>query len=160
MKKSLIAIIILTASLLGCKKEEEVQPFVCPEVVVSVPATEVTNLRTYLQTNNITATEDARGFFYTVETSGAGPKPTACSLVAVDYIGTLTTGEEFDRGTNAQFYLSGLITGWRLALPLVPAGSTVTLYLPPSLGYGSQANGKIPANSNLIFKINLKQVYQ
>ncbi|MBU3676673.1 MAG: hypothetical protein FGM54_05770, partial [Chitinophagaceae bacterium] len=29
------------------------------------------------------------------------------------------------------------------------------LYLPPSLGYGSSASGSIPANSILIFEIEL-----
>jgi len=79
--------------------------------------------------------------------------------VVVNYVGKLTNGTIFDSGNNVSFSLGGLITGWQEGIPLIAPGGSITLYLPPSLAYGSRATGSIPANSNLIFKIDLKSVY-
>lgn len=142
-------------ALFGCKKDDKK----CAPVTITAPASEVQNLKTYIQANNITAIEDARGFFYTVDATGSGTKPTACSNVSVDYVGKLTNGSIFDSGNNVSFNLSNLVTGWQEGIPLIGMGGSITLYLPPSLAYGTAANGSIPANSNLIFKINLKTIY-
>lgn len=147
----------IVLALGGCKKDDNSKN--CGEVTLTAPAAEVQNLKTYLQTNNITAKEDPRGFFYTLHAAGAGTKPTICSGVSVDYVGKLTNGTVFDSANNASFNLGGLIAGWQEAIPLMATGGSMTLYLPPSLAYGSQPNGSIPANSNLIFQINLKNVY-
>jgi len=160
MKRTVLVLSMVLVALVSCKKDKK-----CPEINVAAPAAEVANLRTYIQTNNITAVEDPRGFFYHIDAAGTGKKPTPCDAVMVNYVGTLIDGKTFDEGTNVSFYLSGLITGWQEAIPLVAAGGTITLYLPPSLAYGSVPqegrNGRtgIPANSKLIFKIDLTQVY-
>ena len=41
---------------------------------------------------------------------------------------------------------------------LMPVGSTYMFYIPSELGYGSQGTGPIPANSTLIFKIELLEI--
>ncbi len=154
MKKLLIVLLFVTATTSCNKKDDK-----CPEVTTAAPASEVATLRTYIQTNNIVAVEDPRGFFYTIDAPGSGSKPTACSGVTVNYVGKLTNGTTFDNGNNISFSLGGLITGWQEGIPLIAPGGSITLYLPPSLAYGSRASGSIPANSNLIFKIDLKAVY-
>jgi FKBP-type peptidyl-prolyl cis-trans isomerase FkpA len=73
----------------------------------------------------------------------------------VKYTGRLTNGSVFDSSTGATFALANLITGWQQGIPYIGKGGKITLYLPPSLGYGSQASGSIPANSILIFEIEL-----
>ena len=91
-------------------------------------------------------------------------------MLQLTYTGTLITGTTdgavFDGGTGtpASFTLNDLIAGWQLIMPLVKAGGTVTLYIPPSLGYGAapRTNSSgvvvIPANSYLKFVINLSNV--
>ena len=155
MKKVLI-VISLFAAITSCNKKDDTK---CPEVTTTAPASEIATLKTYLQANNITAVEDPRGFFYTIDAPGSGTKPTACSGVTVNYVGKLTNSTTFDSGNNVSFSLGGLITGWQEGIPLIAPGGSITLYLPPSLAYGSRASGSIPANSNLIFKIDLKSVY-
>jgi FKBP-type peptidyl-prolyl cis-trans isomerase len=48
--------------------------------------------------------------------------------------------------------------GWQYGLPLIKPGGKILLYLPPSLGYGSSPVGTIPANSVLIFEVQLVSV--
>ena len=50
------------------------------------------------------------------------------------------------------------ITGFEFALSMMHAGEKATVIFPSRLGYGSQASGGIPANSPLIFELELVQV--
>lgn len=151
MKK--ITILFSVLIFASCSKNEN-----CEEVKTVAPVSEVSNLRDYLNTNGITTTEDSRGFFYIINSPGTGEKPTICSSVTVNYVGKLLDGTTFDSGNNSSFSLSGLITGWQEGIPLISPGGKITLYLPPTLAYGSSGVGSIPANSNLIFEIDLLKV--
>lgn len=124
-------------------------------VTTKAPDTEIAALKQYIDTQKITATFDPRGFYYNIQSPGSGDKPTVCSTVTVNYAGKLTTGQTFDSGSGVRFGLSQLIVGWQEGIPLVAAGGSVTLYLPPSLAYGSQEQQGIPANSILVFQIDL-----
>lgn len=73
----------------------------------------------------------------------------------VNYLGRLTNGDVFDQGNGVEFALSKLVIGWQEGIPLIGAGGKIKLYLPPSLAYGSQAVSGIPANSILVFDIDL-----
>ncbi len=99
---------------------------------------------------------------YVVE-EGKGPKPKPGSNVMINYRGTLTNGDEFDSSFGkdgyVDFSLNGLIEGWKIALPLVPTGSKVKLIVPPDKGYGAADRPGIPANSVLIFDIELVSSY-
>jgi FKBP-type peptidyl-prolyl cis-trans isomerase FkpA len=127
-------------------------------VVTNVPQSEVTALKQYIDSKGIKATADERGFYYTIQKPGSGAKPTICSNVTVNYKGTLTNGESFDSGNDVSFGLNQLVLGWQVGIPLVAPGGSVTLYLPPSLAYGSQEQSGIPANSMLVFEIDLVKV--
>ncbi|MCW3082568.1 FKBP-type peptidyl-prolyl cis-trans isomerase [Segetibacter sp.] len=152
MKKIWSLLVVVVITIVGCSKKEEA----CPSVNVSAPATEVATLKAYLDANNISATADPRGFFYTITTPGSAARPTVCQTVQVAYVGKFTNGQTFDSSPSAVFSLSDLITGWQEGIPLIGTGGSITLYLPPSLAYGSGARDGIPANSNLIFTIDLK----
>jgi len=152
--KNLFWALLLPVFVVSCKKDDN-----CPEVNIKAPEAEIVALRAYITANSIIATEDPRGFFYTINSDGSGSNPTACSGVSVNYVGKLTNGTTFDSGNNVSFNLSQLIIGWQEGIPLIKAGGAITLYLPPSLAYGSNAVGSIPANSNLIFTITLNAVY-
>lgn len=109
-------------------------------------------------------TTTSSGLQYEVIKMGTGPKPTAESQVKVHYTGTLIDGTKFDssvdRGQPAQFPVGGVMRGWVEALQLMPVGSKWKLYIPSDLGYGSQSapGGKIPANSTLIFDVELLEI--
>jgi len=109
---------------------------------------------------NVIKTES--GLQYEVVTLGDGPMPTEASTVSVHYEGTLLDGtifdSSYDSGEPVSFPLNGVIPGWTEGLQLMPVGSTYKFYIPSNLAYGSRATGPIPANSTLIFKVELLEV--
>ena len=99
------------------------------------------------------------GLQYEVLTAAEGPKPVAADTVTTHYHGTLIDGTVFDssyeRGEPASFPLNGVISGWTEGLQLMAVGSKYRLFVPPELAYGGQDRGPIPANSTLIFDVEL-----
>lgn len=104
------------------------------------------------------------GLQYEVIKMGSGAKPTAEQQVKVHYHGTLIDGTVFDssvdRGEPIVYQVNGFVKGWQEALQMMPIGSKWKLFIPSDLGYGSQSapGGKIPANSTLIFDLELLDV--
>jgi len=102
------------------------------------------------------------GLQYEVLTAAEGPKPVASDTVTTHYRGTLIDGTQFDssydRGQPATFPLNGVIAGWTEALQLMSPGAKWRLYIPPELAYGERAQGPIPANSTLIFDVELIEI--
>jgi hypothetical protein len=101
---------------------------------------------------------------------GKGPAATPTSTVSVQYTGVLyANGKEFDSswskgGKPVQFPLTGVVPGFTQGIggagkvaPMHVGGRRVMI-LPASLGYGAQANGPIPANSTLVFVVDLVSI--
>ncbi|QIM62002.1 peptidylprolyl isomerase [Pasteurellaceae bacterium Orientalotternb1] len=101
----------------------------------------------------------ASGLLYKIEKAGEGDSPKAEDTVKVHYKGTLTDGTVFDssydRKEPIEFQLNQLIPGWIEAIPMLKKGGKMEIVLPPQLGYGDRPAGKIPANSTLVFEIEL-----
>jgi FKBP-type peptidyl-prolyl cis-trans isomerase len=112
----------------------------------------------YLAANNITAEADTSGLRYSIATKGSDFKPQLVDSIQVNYSLFLLKGDSiFTNGQNT-FLLNKLIRAWRIALPLVGEGAKLRLFVPSGLAYGNYRTGPIPANSNLIFDIELKKV--
>ena len=60
-----------------------------------------------------------------------------------------------ERSEPITFATNGVIKGWQEALMLMPVGSKWEIVIPSELGYGDRLGGKIPANSTLIFEVEL-----
>jgi FKBP-type peptidyl-prolyl cis-trans isomerase FkpA len=160
MKTVFFLLAIISLSLSSCLKKEE-NPCNSSFAAPQAPASEITSVQAYLTAAGITnATQHSSGLFYIVIDGGTGTAtPGQCNLVAVRYSGKLTNGTVFDQATTPQtFPLYNLIPGWRIGIPLIKAGGTIRLFIPPSLGYGSSQVGTIPPNSILIFDIDLVNV--
>ena len=100
------------------------------------------------------------GIYYKVLETGEGKvSPTVRSIVSVHYRGTLIDGKDFEnsykRNCPEAFRLCDVIDGWQIALQQMHVGDKWMIYIPSEMGYGSKASGPIPANSTLIFEVEL-----
>ena len=141
---------LLIVLLLGACNREANNNFKNPDAVGNTPAAVV-------QTT-------ASGLQYVVKKEGNGKQPTLNDVVSVKYTGRLIDGTVFDStdknnaGNPVTFPLSSVVQGWQEGLQLMKEGAEYTLILPAALGYGEQTVGSIPANSALIFDVELVKV--
>lgn len=97
------------------------------------------------------------------EVAGTGAEAKAGDTVSVNYVGTLLDGKKFDssydRNQPFSFVLGAgqVIQGWDEGVAGMKIGGKRKLVIPPALAYGSQevGDGLIPANSTLVFEVEL-----
>ena len=81
------------------------------------------------------------------------------ATIKANYVGALWNGTVFDssfeRGDAIEFSLNQVVKGWTYGLAHTHLGDRVELVIPASLGYGGQARGNIPANSMLVFVVDI-----
>jgi FKBP-type peptidyl-prolyl cis-trans isomerase len=150
MKKLLILFAVVLVAFAGCKKDNA-QDGIDHQLIVN-----------YLQSHNLLASakHTGSGLYYIITTPGDSTRALATSTVYVHYVGTLLDGTEFDSSDEyseqpMQMTLSSSIKGFQEGLRLFGKGGKGKLFIPSSMGYGSTAQSSIPANSVLIFDIEL-----
>ncbi len=111
----------------------------------------------------------ASGLKYIDTKIGTGPSPQKGQRVTVNYTGTLTNGTAFDSNVLPEFghqspfiFTIGVhqvISGWDEGVMTMKVEGQRRLIVPANLAYGNRAVGdKIPANSMLIFDVELLKV--
>ncbi len=142
---ALMALLLITA----CKKDEVNQMAIDEEII-----------QNYITQRGYMATRTSSGLYYVIDDPGTGSFPTIDSTVTVRYTGKLSNGGIFDQSSAAgiEFPLRSVIQGWQEGIPLYREGGSGVLLIPSHLGYGSQARPTIPANSVLIFELDLLEV--
>ena len=93
---------------------------------------------------------------------GQGVEAKEGNVITVNYTGWLENGTQFDSSLSPDrdplvFTLGAgkVIQGWDQGILGMKVGGKRRLTIPPHLGYGNQAVGAIPANSTLIFEVDL-----
>ncbi|WP_317618256.1 peptidylprolyl isomerase [Paenimyroides aestuarii] len=161
-----------TLSLEKIKKEEELKK----QKAAILRKENKTLLDNYLSK----ATDYPSGIKIYVAEKGAGIKPTEGEKISFDYAGYLADGTLFDTGieelaikqdifnpqrkaANAYKPLDytfgnkgGFIEGMTEGLLQLNKGDKAYIFIPSNLGYGERAMGPIPANSNLVFYVDIK----
>jgi FKBP-type peptidyl-prolyl cis-trans isomerase len=96
---------------------------------------------------------------------GKGEPVKMGDTVSVHYTGTLLDGSKFDSSHdhpgNQPFTTripGQVIQGWNRGIVGMKVGGKRKLTIPPSLAYGAQARPGIPANSTLVFDIELLDI--
>ena len=111
---------------------------------------------------NADVKETPTGLQYRVLKEGDGESPNKTDRVKVHYVGTLMDGSEFDssieRGEPTEFGLNQVIKGWTEGLQLMKVGAKYEFFIHPKIAYGQRARPKIPANSVLIFEVELLDI--
>tara|TARA_B100001250_G_scaffold84157_1_gene69476 strand:+ start:400 stop:1092 length:693 start_codon:yes stop_codon:yes gene_type:complete len=112
--------------------------------------------------NNNEIKETPTGLQYKVLKEGTGVSPNSTDKVRVHYVGKLLDGSVFDssveRGEPSEFGLNQVIKGWTEGLQLMKVGGKYEFFIHPKIAYGSRPRPNIPANSLLIFEVELLDI--
>lgn len=142
LRFSILAILGLTLLFTSCNKDEE-----------------LLSVEEYLSQNAIEAQKTSEGLYYVIDNEGSSDRAVLGSIMAFNYRGSLSDGtvfdNSFDKASPLTISLSELIVGVQIGGKLVGKGGRITLYIPPSLGYGTQDVQGIPGNSMLIFEMEI-----
>jgi FKBP-type peptidyl-prolyl cis-trans isomerase FkpA len=159
MLRNLTLFILLLVVTAACTKTTD---------VVDNSAADKVTIDKYLADNNLTdsAQFTSTGLCYIISKPGGSYHANLKSAVLVMYRGYLTDGTVFDQSTYTYnnpttFLLSSttLIAGWKEGMQLVGVGGKIKLLIPSGLAYKDVAQTLIPANSVLIFDIDLRDIY-
>ncbi|MBP9803162.1 MAG: FKBP-type peptidyl-prolyl cis-trans isomerase [Candidatus Pacebacteria bacterium] len=106
--------------------------------------------------------------YLTLNKDGAGSSNAtakAGDVVSVNYTGRLQDGTVFDSNVDPSFGhvepfvfplgIGQVIPGWDEGIVGMKVGEKKTLTVPPEKGYGENAVGPIPANSTLVFEVEV-----
>lgn len=123
-------------------------------------ATDAGVIAAYIAKNNLTNVQKTEsGLNFVVTTPGNGPQVTAGDSITVKYTGKLSSGKVFESNVfPLQVGRGMVIPGWDEGLQKFKQGGKGTLLIPSGLGYGDQGNPTIPANSVLVFDVEILTV--
>jgi peptidylprolyl isomerase len=147
----------LGTTLVACSDDDETT---APPTTTNTGVIETTTFAGSLGVNVSAAgwTKTTTGLYYRTLSAPAAGAATAANgqRVSVRYTGWLANGTEFQSSTFSFTLGRGeAIAGWDQGIVGMRVGERRQLVIPPSLGYGAQANGAIPANSILVFNVEL-----
>jgi peptidylprolyl isomerase len=147
----LLAVGVAAATVTSCTPEAPLAP---------APTIEETTFATSLGINLAAMTKMTNGIYYQDTPAGSGAAAVSGNHLTVHYTGYLPNGTSFDTSVGKSpfgFTLGegAVIQGWEQGLVGMKVGGTRKLIIPPSLGYGAVAQGSIPANSILVFTVQL-----
>ena len=97
---------------------------------------------------------------------GEGPTPKKGQQVILHVVGKLENGREFENTRKAGKPLEitlgedGVLPAFEDAVPSMQVGGRYRLKVPPDRGYGDKEHGKVPANSKLIYEVELVGIKQ
>jgi len=116
-----------------------------------------------LTAKNPNIKKSKEGIYYEVMKEGSGRKGELGLIATFDYKGSYTNGQLFDKtyGNREPIrHVIGdpMIPGMQAALCLMNAGSQYRFYIPSGMAYGPQGNGDIPANTIVIYEIELHSI--
>lgn len=151
MKKYLLLFSLFIIGLSSCQKSD---------VTSQQAAIDDAKIQAYFKSHNITGTtKDPSGLYYKILIKGTDPKPTINSQVQLTYTNTFLNGVPFDHIAVSSYVVNAQIKGLQIGIPLIGTGGRIVLYIPSALAYGNTDQYTIPANSVLIYTVDLNGIY-
>ncbi len=130
-------------------------------------------LQAYFTKNNIKVVKAPQGTYVEIIQPGTGANIDTSVIVSTNYTGRTMDGKMFDSNTDpakkhvepfnvnmtTDRSLGGsVIKGWTDGLTLLNKAAKAKFYIPSSLAYGLRATEDIPANSILVFDIEVVDI--
>lgn len=151
MKKYLLLFSLFIIGLSSCQKSD---------VTSQQAAIDDAKIQAYFKSHSITGTtKDPSGLYYKILIKGTDPKPTINSTVQLTYTNTFINGFAFDHIAVSSYVLNAQIKGLQIGVPLIGTGGRIVLYIPSALAYGNIDQYTVPANSVLIYTVDLNGIY-
>ena len=155
--KKLMILLAVVVGLSACGDKKKKHKAESTQQNTEAVAEETTPQQAVTPKEGYTMTES--GLQYKVLRDAKGPKPGPTSRVKVHYEGTLLDGKVFDSSYERKepivFGLNEVIPGWTEGVQLMSVGSMYEFIIPAELAYGPRELPGIPANSTLVFKVEL-----
>ncbi len=129
-------------------------------------AQEAVKIDEYCKANGFTNVQKTPGgVSYVITQAGSGANVTKGAEVTMNYTGMLTDGKKFDSNVEKEFNhvepfkfklgAGQVIKGWDEGIAQLNKGAKAKLIIPSPLAYGSQSMPNIPANSILVFDVEV-----
>jgi|GEM_PF-90732 len=126
-------------------------------------------LQQYFAEHHINPLKTETGIYYTISKEGTGETGKDGWHASINYTGKFLSGKVFDSNVDTSFHHTEafnleigkgkVIKGWDQGLKLLKKGSVATLYIPSTLAYGAAPRQGIPANSIMVFDVEVVDMY-
>lgn len=150
--KKILFLFFIPLFIYSCKKDDTV-------TAEEQAAIDKGIIQKYIKDHSLTADSTTSGLYYVIADSGVGTTyPNLYSKLYVYYKGFLANDNLFEENTAGlplEIYLIQAINGWKEGIPKIKKKGKIKLLIPSALGYGTTEQAKIPANSVIIFDIQL-----
>lgn len=146
--KAFFSFLILATFLYSCNKIDTTQDTTDEKII-----------NDYLSAKNLTASKTSSGLYYQIDSIGLGKKVNPTNSVFIKYTGKLPNDTIFDENLNGTYLsLKTAINGFREGVSYFNVGGKGKLFIPSKLAYGKNSVGKVPANSVLIFDLEVIEI--
>lgn len=146
--KYLLSFLLLCLSLVGCQTYSEQDKDKFDKEIAA-----------YLKKKNIDCEKSPSGLYYKIIEPGEGENIRFQDVVSFSYKGSFLNGEVFDNEKKpVEFEVKDLIGAWKEIMLELKPGAKAFLVAPPYLGYGDRKLDDIPANSILVFDMEIHGV--
>lgn len=116
-------------------------------------------IKAYVEKNKLEFQRSSSGLYYQIIEEGEGKPILFTNVVSFTYKGTFLNGDIFDEQKKpVEFEVRQLIGAWKEIMLNLKPGGKAFLIAPPQLGYGDRELDDIPANSILVYEIEVHGV--
>lgn len=120
-------------------------------------AADIATIDAYLSNEGIDALEHESGIRYVVNQEGTGDMPSLGDNIAVKFTSEILGGDTIGLDTiGFSIRLTeNIIQAWRFMIPEMKEDGNITIYVPSGYAFGPTPIAGVPANSNLVYNLEL-----